>query len=201
MKSAFSRAISGTPSMRTACPHPHCTRASRRYYVTNATAFVVGFSWIVLLRDLANLFSQALTSGVVQYHSWIDFKSEGAIVAIFGPVLTLVLIGTKKSSFSTLLCSQRAIDRLLLRDLPPPVAAEAGGEVDADLGRRVAARRDEMRRHIHGRSHSARAPNSERTDRLMYGRSLSASAPNSERSARRSAYCDPSAAGIPLSSR
>ena len=114
-----------------ACGHPGGQIAARRtprrsqeeverYFTTNALAFVVGWSWIVFLRDTETLLAGLVTDGP----NWqrLGFLGEGLVVGVFGPVLTFILLKAKLLSFSTLCCSATALGRL-----PPTPTAPTGG--------------------------------------------------------------------------
>ena len=59
-----------------------------RYFLTNALSFVVGWAWVVVVRDLTTLISNIGAPG------WNALR-QGICVFIFGPVLTLVFMRVK----------------------------------------------------------------------------------------------------------
>lgn len=76
----------------------------------------------------------------------LDYAGEGLLVAIFGPGLTVLLIKTKRASFSTWCCSARAIEPLIRKQdrrqeslrhgagATAPVPRHlGGGEMDEEL--------------------------------------------------------------------
>ena len=74
-------------------------RAVERHFITNALAFFVGWTWVILLRDVTTLVATlGPTPG-----AWV-YAREGASVVVFGPVLTLLLLRFKEASL-------RALDR------------------------------------------------------------------------------------------
>ena len=79
------------------------------YFLTTAFSFVVGWSWVVMLRDYETLLAGAITATHERMTKW----AEMILVATFGPGLTVLLIRTKSTSFSTWCCSQRALAPLL----------------------------------------------------------------------------------------
>ena len=59
------------------------------YYTMYSLSFIVGWSWVVMLRDYETLFADFLTSW--GHFQRLDFASEGLLVAVFGPGLTFLL--------------------------------------------------------------------------------------------------------------
>jgi hypothetical protein len=65
-----------------------------RYFVTNAGSFVVGWGWVVVLRDLSSAASTAIDHwlGGDPQAQELAFFSEAATVVLFGPVLSVLLL-------------------------------------------------------------------------------------------------------------
>jgi hypothetical protein len=96
------------------------------YFLVNALSFILGWSWIVMLRDCETLLADGITRG----GNWqrADFFAEGLLVLVFGPGLTLLLVRTKTASFSTLCCSERALAPLIRKqDRRAESLRESGG--------------------------------------------------------------------------
>jgi hypothetical protein len=77
--------------------------AVERYYAMYALSFIVGWSWIVTLRDYETILADAISQE--GRYGQIEVIGEGLLVFIFGPGLTVALILTKRASFSALCCS------------------------------------------------------------------------------------------------
>ena len=66
-----------------------------RYFLTNAGSFIVGWGWVVLLRDLSAATARAIDKALgadPEGGAHLAFWSEAATVVVFGPVLSVVLV-------------------------------------------------------------------------------------------------------------
>ena len=85
--------------------------AVERYYLMYALSFIVGWSIIIVLRDIETLFADAVSHG--GRYGERELWGEGLLVFIFGPGLTFLLVKTKHASFSTMCCSPTALQPLM----------------------------------------------------------------------------------------
>ena len=102
-----------------------------------------------MLRDYETLLADLVTKP--GHYQRLDYFGEGLLVCVFGPGLTVLLIKTKRASFSTLCCSARALEPVLRTQTrrqealkasgplaaPPPPRHLAGGELDDQLSGEV----------------------------------------------------------------
>ena len=134
-----------------------------RYFLTNAGSFVVGWSWVVVLRDLAagTVLAIETAYGKDPSTTHLAFFTEAATIVLFGPLVTILLVaidgGVCRKCMRCCLCSRCSRDNTnastgQLRDearsdatvandaAPPPpstpwVAIDGGGQRNLRLGR------------------------------------------------------------------
>ena len=74
-----------------------------RYFITNALSYVTGWAWVGLLRDLSTLTAERIVPPRDRSEGWSSV-GEALCVVLFGPVLTLLLVATKRTSFAAVVC-------------------------------------------------------------------------------------------------
>jgi len=101
-----------------------------KFFVTNSLAFLVGWGWVVVLRDL----TVALTGVLGDSYAAVGAATQTFLVLLFGPVLSVVLIKTKASGFSKLCCSAAAM-KLIEKRGGATGDLDGGGSVQEDAKR------------------------------------------------------------------
>ena len=136
--------------------------AVERYFITNAGSFLVGWGWVVLLRDLSAATARMIDTalGGEPKATQLAFLSEAATVVLFGPILSILLLTNPwRNACAAGRCCCQAPDTELTPALPepssaqtaqppsarPPVAFEGGGSAHVALGRRLRQQRVRVR--------------------------------------------------------
>ena len=62
------------------------------FFLTNATTFVVGWSWVVLLRDVSTLTAVAASAVLGAHQVWARTLLSGATAFVFGPLVGICIV-------------------------------------------------------------------------------------------------------------
>ncbi len=113
-----------------------------KFYITNALSFVVGFAWVIVMRDLSTIIADSIDAPTAPN---LSFATQAVLVFVLGPLLTMILIFSKLKSFSKALCPADTL-QLLMQKAELGSAADLSGAEHAELGRKVHRKREALRR-------------------------------------------------------
>lgn len=82
-----------------------------KYFLTYSFSFVVGWAWVVLIRDITALLSDLVAGGADgSNRPHMSFVAQLVLTFVWGPLLTLLVLSTKRASFSRLCCARTTLE-------------------------------------------------------------------------------------------